>query len=98
MAHYAAEPTVGGKSRKTIGATWRPLRSRERTNRNPISVWISERELAGLSIRIHVSLLFKPADESACPLKRQIEIIDKEEQKEPLPGLRFSGLINEGCP
>ena len=35
---------------------------RERTDRNVISVRISERELLGLSVRIHVWLLFEPGD------------------------------------
>src|SRR2546429_6353453 len=59
---------------------------RERTDRNVISVRISERELLGLSVRIHVWLLFEPSDESARPLKRQVEIIDTEEQQEPVAG------------
>ena len=60
---------------------------KERTDRNAISVRISERELLGLSVRIHVRLLFEPGDERACPLKRQVEIIDTEEQQEALPGV-----------
>src|ERR1700740_1638630 len=47
--------------------------------RNVISVRISERELLGLSVRIHVWLGFEPSDERACPLKRQVEIIYTEE-------------------
>ena len=31
-------------------------------------------------------LLFEPSDERACPLKRQVEIIDTEEQQEPVAG------------
>jgi hypothetical protein len=58
----------------------------ERTDRNVISVWISKRELLGLSVRIHVWLLFEPSDKRACPLKRQVEIIDTEEQQEPVSG------------
>ena len=57
---------------------------RERTDRNVISVRIPERELPGLSVRIHVWLLVEPSDERACPLKRQVEIIDTEEQQEPV--------------
>src|SRR6516165_9505493 len=62
------------------------LGRRERADRNVISVRISERELPGLSVRIHVGLLFEPSDESACPLKRQVEIIDTEEQQEAVAG------------
>jgi hypothetical protein len=46
------------------------LARRERTNRDVISVRISERELLRSSIRIDVWFLFEPTDERACPLKR----------------------------
>src|ERR1035441_390326 len=65
---------------------------RERTDRNVISVRISERELVGLSVRIHVWLLFEPGDERACPLKRQVEIIDTEEQQEPVADRKSTRL------
>src|SRR5215469_12222868 len=58
----------------------RILAPRERTDRNVISVRISERELLRSSVRIEVWLLFEPTDERACPLERQVEIIDTEEQ------------------
>jgi len=64
---------------------------RELTDRNVISVRISERELLGLSVRIHVWLLFEPSDERACPLKRLVEIIDTEEQQEPVAGCPVIG-------
>src|SRR5262249_58070187 len=64
----------------------RILVPRERTDRNVISVRISERELPRSSVRIEVWLLFETTDERACPLKRQIEIIDTEEQKEAVAG------------
>jgi len=69
----------------------RILAPRERTDRNVISVRISERELLGLSVRIHVWLLFEPSDERACPLKRQVEIIDTEEQQEAVAGYPVVG-------
>src|SRR6202171_5525091 len=69
---------------------------RERTDRNVISVRISERELLGLSVRIHVWLLFEPSDERACPLKRQVEIIDTEEQQEPVAGCPVIGAHQGG--
>ncbi len=40
----------------------------------------------GLRVRIHVWLLFEPSDERACPLERQVEIIDTEEQQEAVAG------------
>jgi len=58
----------------------RILVPRERTDRNVISVRISERKLLRLSVRIEVGLLFEATDERACPLERQVEIIDTEEQ------------------
>src|ERR1700716_2386555 len=59
---------------------------RERTDRDVKSVRISERKLLGLSVRIHVWPLFEPRDERAGPLKRQVEIIDTEEQQEAAAG------------
>src|SRR5260370_2927409 len=64
---------------------------RERTDRNVISVRISEREFLGLSVRIHVWLHFEPSDERACPLKCQVEIIYTEEQQEPVAGCPVIG-------
>src|ERR1700723_3722177 len=62
------------------------LARRERTDRDVISVRISERELIGLSVRIHVWLLFEASDKRSCPLKRHVEIIDTEEQQEAVAG------------
>jgi hypothetical protein len=47
-----------------------PLARKESTDRNVISIGVSERELHGLSVRIHVRLLFETSDECACPLER----------------------------
>src|SRR5580692_3895936 len=69
---------------------------RERIDRNVISVRISERELLGLSVRIHVWLLFEPSDERTCPLNRQVEIIDTEEQQEPVAGCPVIGAHQGG--
>jgi hypothetical protein len=33
---------------------------------------------------VHVGLLFEPGDERACPLQGQTEIVDVEEQEEPI--------------
>jgi hypothetical protein len=59
---------------------------RQRTDRDVISVRISERKLRRLSVRVEVCFLFEPADERACPLKCQVEIIDTEEQQEAVAG------------
>src|SRR5467141_4044470 len=74
------------KPRLALGSCSALSGRRERTDRNVISVRILERELLGLSVRIHVWLLFEPSDERACPLKRQVEIIDTEEQHEAVAG------------
>ena len=60
------------------------LERRERANRDVVSVRIPERKLLCSSIRILVRLLFEPRDESACPFQRHIEIVDAEEQEEPV--------------
>jgi len=36
-------------------------------------------------------LLFELSDERACPLKRQVEIVDTEEQQEPVAGRPMIG-------
>ena len=64
---------------------------RQRAERNVISVRISERELLRSSVRIEVWFLFEPTDERACPLKRQVEIIDTEEQQEAVAGCPVIG-------
>ena len=67
------------------------LGRRKRTDRNVVSVRISERKLLGLSARIHVRLLFEPSDQRACPLKRPVEIIDTEEQQEAIAAFPVIG-------
>ncbi len=79
------------KPRPALGSCSALSGRRERTDRNVISVRISERELLGLSVRIHVWLLFEPSDERTCPLKRQVEIIDTEAQQEPVAGCPVIG-------
>ena len=74
------------KPRPALGSCGALSRRRERTDRNVISVRISERELLGLRVRIHVWLLFEPSDQRACPLQREVEIIDTEEQQETVAG------------
>ena len=64
------------------------LERRERTNRDVVSVRIPERELLCSSIRVRVRLLFEPCDERACPFQCHIEIVDAEEQEEPVARCR----------
>src|ERR1700746_2512901 len=105
MGTLMAEPTSEGnevarscptKLRLALGSCSALSGRRERTDRNVISVRISERELLGLSVRIHVWLVFEPSDERACPLKRQVEIIDTEEQQEPIAGCPVIGAHQWG--
>src|SRR6266446_10642855 len=65
------------------------LERRERTNRDVVSVRIPERELLCSSIRVRVRLLFESGDESACPFQRRIEIVDAEEQEQPVARSRL---------
>src|SRR6266550_7694778 len=64
------------------------LERRERTDRDVVSVRIPERELLCSSSRIRVRLLFEPGDERACPFQGHIEIVDAEEQEEPVTRCR----------
>src|SRR5437588_9905497 len=64
------------------------LERRERTNHDVVSVLITERELLCASIRVRVRLLFEPGDQRACPFQRHIEIVDAEEQEEPVTRCR----------
>src|SRR6185437_10328585 len=88
-------PTYGWRSSiyrpGKLGSSSALLARRERTDRKVIPVRISERELLGLSVRIYVWLLFELSDERACPLKRHVEIIDTEEQQEPVAGQTVVG-------
>jgi hypothetical protein len=79
--------------RPALGSFDAFLGRRERTDRNVISVPISERELLGLSVRIHVWFLFEPSDERACPSKHQVEVIDTEEQQEAIAGCPMIGAL-----
>jgi hypothetical protein len=89
-------PELAGYSPAALGSSSALSGRRERTDRNVIPVWISERELLGLSVRIYVWLLFEPADERACPLKCHVEIIDTEEQQEPVAGCPVIGAHQGG--
>src|ERR1035438_1462872 len=104
MGYQTARARRGERGRAALPHEVRPALGsssalsgrRERTDRNVISVRISERELLCLSVRIHVWLLFEPSDERACPLKRQVEIIDTEEQQEPIAGCPVIGANQIG--
>src|SRR5438128_2361760 len=61
----------------------------ERTNHDVVSVPVPERELLGSSIRVRVRLLFEAGDERACPFQCHIEIVDAEEQEEPVARCRI---------
>ena len=57
---------------------------RVRTDRDVVTIQISQRKLQRLSIRIQSGLFRELRDESACSLQRQVEIIDEEEQQEAI--------------
>src|SRR5438034_362589 len=57
---------------------------RQRTDCHVVSVWVPERELACLSVRVHVGLLLESGDQTACPLQGFVEIVHAEEQEEPV--------------
>src|SRR5437870_7434888 len=64
------------------------LERRERTNHDVVSVPVPERELLCSSSRVRVRLLFELGDERACPLQCHIEIVDAEEQEQPVARCR----------
>ena len=64
------------------------LERRERTNRDVVSVPIPERELLCSGIRVRVRLLFESGDERPRPFQCHIEIVDAEEQEEPVARCR----------
>src|SRR5258706_16100733 len=64
------------------------LDRRERTNHDVVSVRIPERELLCFSSRVRLRFLFEPGDERACPFQCHIEIVDAEEQEEPVARCR----------
>jgi hypothetical protein len=64
------------------------LERRERTNHDVVSIPVPERELLCSSSRVRVRLLFESGDERACPFQRHIEIVDAEEQEEPVARCR----------
>src|SRR5439155_22688606 len=66
----------------------RQFERRERTDRDVVSVRIPQRELFCSSIRVRVRLLFEPGDERACPFQCHSEIVDAEEQEEPVARCR----------
>src|SRR5437879_13507842 len=53
-----------------------------------ISGGISVRERLCSVILVRVRLLFEPGDERACPFQCHIEIVDAEEQEEPVARCR----------
>src|SRR3984893_3668037 len=65
------------------------LERRERTNHDIVCVRIAERELLCSSIRVRVRLLFEPGDERVRPFQCHIEIVDAEEQEEPVARCRI---------
>src|SRR3954464_7204882 len=63
----------------------------ERTDGDVVPVSISERELRGSSVGIHVWLFFQPADESARPWQSHVKVVDPEEQEQAISRLGVVG-------
>jgi hypothetical protein len=60
-----------------------------------VSVRVPEGELPCSSVRVHVRLLFEPGHESTCSLECHVEIVDAEEQEEPIARWRL-GRTHQG--
>jgi hypothetical protein len=71
------------------------VRASERTDRDVVSVRIPEGELPCLRVRVHVRLLVEPGDESACPRQGPVEVVDAEEQEQPVARWR-RGRTHQG--
>src|SRR4051794_35399229 len=54
-----------------------------------VSVRVPKRELARSRVRVHVRLFLEPGGERARPLQCQLEIVDAEEQEQPVAGRRL---------
>jgi hypothetical protein len=67
--------------RRSIAALTRFLIS-ERTNRDVVFVRISQGELLGSRVRVHVWLFFEARSKSACPPQCHLVVVDAEEQKD----------------
>ena len=63
----------------------------ERTDRDVVPVWISERKLRGSSAGIHVWLFFQPARESTRPWQSHVKVVDPQEQEKAVSGLGVGG-------
>jgi hypothetical protein len=68
----------------------------ERTDGDVISVRKSERKLRSSSVGIHLWLFFHPADESARPWQGYVEVVDPEEQEEPVARRGAVGTCQRG--
>jgi hypothetical protein len=96
-AGAGTRPEIPGALRWSVSTSWiargaAPSGHKERADRYVISVLVLERELLSLRVRIHVWLLLEATDECACPLQRQVEIIDGEKQEEPIAGCAVIGV------
>jgi catechol 2,3-dioxygenase-like lactoylglutathione lyase family enzyme len=69
---------------------------RERADCDVVPVRIPKGELRCLRVRVHVRLLFEPGDERTCPLQYHVEIVDAEEQEEPVARSRLARTHQRG--
>jgi hypothetical protein len=78
--------------RRSIAALTRFLIS-ERTNRDVVFVRISQGELLGSRVRVHVWLFFEARSKSAFPPQCHLVVVDAEEQKEAVAGCPVVGTL-----
>src|SRR5271169_2487322 len=68
----------------------------ERTDRDVVSVRISQRKLPGSRARIHVRLFVEVRDKCVRPPQSHLVVVDAEEQEEAVAGLRVIGARQGG--
>lgn len=68
----------------------------ERTDRDVIVVGISERKFHSARARVQMGLLLQLVDERARPGQSTVEVIDPEEQEEPVARLGALGARQRG--
>src|SRR5262249_12004458 len=68
-----------------------PLRLRQSTDRDVVSVRISQRELPGPSVWVDMGIFLEPGDEGVRPLQGHVEIVDTEEQQQSITGYPLAG-------
>ena len=65
----------------------------QRTNRDVVSVRVSQGELLGSCVRVHVWLFLEARNKSACPPQCNLIVVDAKEQKETVAGFPVVGTL-----